>query len=82
MTIYPMERSLGEELDPVIPHICIRLKELGISMQLKQWGLSLQCEPEGKVKPMASTAENSLFLLGVNPDMQVSFLLNYQRKKK
>lgn len=77
-----IERSPREEPDPVIPHVCIGLKDwLGISMELKQWEHSVQCEPEGKVKPISLKAGNSLFLHGVNPARQVSFLLNYQRKK-
>lgn len=48
----------------------------------KATGTFAQCEPEGKVKPMALEAGHTLFLHGVNPNMQVSFLLNYQRKKK
>lgn len=79
----PTERSPGEEPDPVIPHICIGLRDwLKISMELKQRELSAQCEPEGKMKRMALEAGHTLFLHGVNPNMQVSFLLNYQRKKK
>ena len=42
-----MEESPGGEPDHVIPHICIDLKNwLGLSMELKQWEVSIQREPE------------------------------------